>query len=171
MADILRLIDQLITEHKILSDKAQSIENMVNDSRLISDITKAQDIIVPGEIDQAEKLKDLEGRLNSISILVENHFVREETVLLQAVESYGDIDLVKSLNKLLSEHADLRSRISLSQKRVTGLSNGNLHRAAWDSAALEMLTYMSRTRALLETHAGRENKLFNGIRRKIKVAQ
>lgn len=171
MVDILDLIEQLIAEHKILSEKTLSLENAVNDARLISDLTQARDTFVPGRFDQTEKLKVMEGMLNSIDIWLEKHFNREETVLLQAVEQYGDMQLTESLNKLLFEHSDLRYRIAHSKKRVAELLSGSLHQHVWNASANDARSYLSHTRTLLETHAGMENRLFSEIRRKIKAAK
>ncbi len=171
MADILPLVDRLIDEHKVIREKAKFLENAANDTRFISDIAKAGDSVVPGKTDQVERLKTLVGMLQSIVDMVEKHFQYEETVLLQAMESHGDIELVKSLNKLLAEHSDLRERLKRAKNRVAELSNVSLHRAAFDIAELEMLTSLNYTRAVFQKHATRENKLFSTIRRKIMVSQ
>lgn len=171
MADILKLIDLLIEEHKVIGEKAKSFEIAVNDTRLISDITKAGDSIVPGKTNQVERLKSLEEMLQSVGDMLEKHFHYEETVLLQAMESHGDVDLVKSLNKLLAEHTDLRERLAQAKSRVVELSTGNLHRAAFDIAELETVTSLNYTRSVFQKHATKENKLFSQIRRKIMVTQ
>lgn len=169
MVDIPELIDQLIAEHKVLSEKTGNIENAMNDARLISILTKARDTFVPGRFDQVEKLKILEEQLNSIEVWLNKHFNREETVLLKAVENYGDMQLTDSLNKLLFEHNDLRYRVAHSKMRVAELLGNTLHRHVWDASAHDARSYLSHTRSLLETHAGMENKLFTEIRHKIRV--
>ena len=171
MTDILPLIDRLIEEHKVLGEKAKTMETALNDKRLISDISQAGDTIIPGKTDQSERLKALEEMLKSIVDMIEKHFHYEETVLLQAIESHGDAELVKSLNKLLAEHADLQERLTGAKNRVIELTKGNLHRAAFDISQLEMLTSLNYTRAVFQKHATRENKLFSQIRRKIMITQ
>jgi hemerythrin-like domain-containing protein len=168
MADTLQLIDQLIEEHKMIAEKTRSIENAVNDSRLIADITQARDTFVPGKFDQVQKLKELEEMLKAIEIWLEKHFSREETILLHAVEEFGDTELVTALNKLLFEHSDLRHRLVHSKKRVAELLGGSLSRTIWDTTAIDTGTYLGHTRTLLGTHAGAEDQLFSKLRKKIK---
>ena len=171
MVDIIGLIDQLIAEHKILGEKGEALEQAVNDARLISDLSKARETFVPGRFDQAEKLKVLEAQIVSIETWLQKHFDREENILLKAVENFGDMALTDSLNELLFEHSELRYRISHSRMRIAELLGDTLHRQIWDAAAHDARSYLSHTRALLQTHAGMENKLFFEIRRKIKVTQ
>ena len=171
MADILSMIDRLIAEHKAISEKAKSMENIINDTGLISEIGQAADTVVPGKTDQVERLQFLEKSLQSIAAMVEKHFKYEETVLLKAMENYGDADLVKSLNHLLAEHSDLRERLDRSKKRIADLSVDNLHRAAFDITELETITSLNYTRSVFQKHATRENKLFSQIRRKIMLVQ
>ena len=101
MTDTLQLIEQLIEEHKVLAEKTQSLEAAVNDARLLTEITKAKNTFVPGRHDQADKLKIME-EMRSLDIWLDKHFIREETILLKAVEEHGDVKMVESLNKLLS---------------------------------------------------------------------
>lgn len=168
MTDTLQLIEQLIEEHKVLAEKTQSLEAAVNDARLLTEITKAKNTFVPGRHDQADKLKIMEEMLQSIDIWLDKHFIREETILLKAVEEHGDVKMVESLNKLLFEHSDLRFRIAHSKKRVAELLSGDLQRFIWDASANDARTYLSHTHTLLATHAAVENGLFTMIRKKIK---
>ena len=168
MEDTLQLIDQLIEEHKAIKEKTKSIEDTANDANLLSALSEARETFVPGRLDHESNLQKLEEMLLEIDVWLEKHFNREETVLLKAVESHGDLVLVESLNALLFEHSDLRFRMDHSKKRVAELLRGDLQRHLWNAAANDVRAYLSHTRTLLETHAGMENKLFNTLRRKLK---
>ena len=170
MDDTLQLIDQLIAEHKIINERAESLEKAANDASLLSDLKEARDTFVPGELFQSENLQKLEQMLEAIYTWLEKHFDREETVLLPAVEKHGEEKFVTALNSLLFEHTDLRDRLSHSRKRVTELLSGRLAQNLWDATANDIRTHLSYTRKLLATHAAKENHFFTELRRHLKKA-
>jgi iron-sulfur cluster repair protein YtfE (RIC family) len=146
VADTLELIDQLIAEHKVISNKTQSLEDAANDAKLMSELTVARETFVPGRLDQAKRLQKLEEMLLAIDTSLENHFNREETVLLKAVEDRGDLKLIESLNALLFEHSDLRSRLDHAKMRVAELINGSLQSHIWNATANDIRAHLSHTR-------------------------
>ena len=113
-------------------------------------------------------LYNVTAKLENISSWLEKHFSREETVLRQAVELYGDNEILSSLNRLIFEHADLRYRINHSKKRVAELLGGNLEKTLWQSTAEDVRVYLDHTTTLLASHAEAENKLLNSVRKAIK---
>ena len=164
MTDTLKLIDQLIAEHKIISEQTESIEKTANDASLLSDLKEAKDTFTPGRFDQGQSLQKLQEMLETINPWLEKHFNNEETILLSAVEQHGDRKFVTALNSLLLEHTDLRNRMTSSMEDVAQLSGGGLARHRWEASANDMRAHLSHTRKLLEAHASMENDLFRDLR-------
>ncbi len=168
MANTMQLIDQLIAEHKNLGEKTQALEKTANDATLLSNLKEAKNAFIPGAGSQKEDLKKLEQMLLAIDTWLVKHFTREETVLLPAVEEYGDDKLVTALNSLLFEHTDLKDRLLHSRKRVDELKGNGLSQTLWEARASDARAYISHTRNLLETHAVRENHFLTELRKYLK---
>jgi hypothetical protein len=168
MDETLALIEKLIAEHKVLNEKAQSLEQAANDASLLKDLKEAKDTFVPGRFDQGHSLQKLQEMLEAIDTQLDKHFNREETALLTAVERHGDSKLVTALNSLLLEHTDLRNRMTHSKGHVAELMSGALARHRWDASANDMRAHLTHTRKLLEAHATMENELFTELRRHLK---
>jgi hypothetical protein len=165
MVETLKLIDQLIAEHKVISERTDSIEKFANDASLLSDLSEARETFVPGRFDQKKSLEKLQEMLGEIDSWLDRHFNREETILLKAVEEHGEQKLVMALNSLLLEHTDLRNRMTQSKQDVAELVTGGLARHRWEASANDMRTHLTHTRKLLEAHAAMENELFADLRR------
>jgi len=170
MDDTLRLIDQLIEEHKAVGEKAQSLEKAANDVRLLSDLKQARDTFLEGDIAGRDDLKKLEALFNEMGTWLDKHFKREETVLQPAVRHYGDEKFVASLNSLLFEHTDLRDRLLHCRKRVDELLGGSLDQVRRDASVRDLRVYINHSRRLLETHAARENHFLTEFRKHLKKA-
>jgi hemerythrin-like domain-containing protein len=170
MDETLQLIDQLIAEHKVISEKTRSLEKAANDASLLSNLKQAGDTFVRGDISQGEDLKKLEEMVNAINSWLDKHFSREETALLPAVKKYGDENLVNSLDSLLFEHSDLRDRMLHSRKRVDELLGSSLDQVRRDAAVRDLRVHLNHSRKLLETHAARENHFLTELRRHLKKA-
>ena len=105
MEDILKLIDQLIAEHKAISERTLSLEKVANDASLLADLDEAKTTFVPGRFNQSQSLKELQEMLAGINTWLDRHFNREETILLKAVEADGDRKFITALNSPISpEH-------------------------------------------------------------------
>jgi hemerythrin-like domain-containing protein len=170
MDETLQLIDQLIAEHKVISEKTRSLEKTANDASLLSNLKQAGDTFVRGDISQGEDLKKLEEMVIAINSWLDKHFSREETALLPAVKKYGDENLVNSLDSLLFEHSDLRDRMLHSRKRVDELLGGSLDQVRRDAAVRDLRVHLNHSRKLLETHAAKENHFLTELRRHLKKA-
>lgn len=170
MNETVQLIDQLIKEHRVIHERTGSLEKVANDASLLQDLKEAKDTFVPGRFDQSQSLQELRKMLEEIATWLDNHFNREETVLLAAVEKHGERKLATALNSLLFEHSDLRDRMSHSKKHVAELISGGLGRHRWEASANDMRAHLTHTRKLLEAHAGMENDLFKELRRHFKEA-
>jgi len=168
MDETLVLINELINEHKIIRKKTQSLEQVANDAILLEKLEEAKETFVPGRFDQKQSLQKLQELLNSIAIWLDEHFNREETALLIAVEKHGERKLVTALNSLLLEHADLRNRLVHAREHVAELLSGGLASHQWAASASDMRVHLRHTRKLLEAHAATENELFVELRRHLK---
>jgi hemerythrin-like domain-containing protein len=171
MPELLTLVELLIAEHKTLKEKFGTLENAMNDARLITDISHTLDSFNPNSPDIAVDLYNVTAKLENISSWLEKHFSREETVLRPAVETYGDNEILSSLNRLVFEHADLRYRIEHSKKRVAELLGGKLDKNLWQATAEDVRVYLDHTITLFGSHAEAENKLLNSVRKSIKKKQ
>ncbi len=160
-----KLIDQLIEEHKLIAEKTGGLEQAANDAVFLGELKEARESFVPGRLDQQESLQKLEGIVASIRPWLFKHFEREETVLLGMVEDLGEPRLLNSLNSLLLEHADLRSRMVQIGEHIDELKSGNLARYRWDASANDMRAHLTHTRNLLSAHNAMENDLFGELRR------
>jgi hypothetical protein len=122
---------------------------------------------MPGRLDQAKGLQELQGSLEAISSGLDAHFNREETALLTSFEKHGDKKLVSALNSLLGEHADLRNRTAQTKKHVSELTSGELTGHHWSASAHDMRVYMSHTLKLLGAHARSEYELFTTLKKQL----
>ena len=170
MDETLKLLEELVAEHKVINEKTGSLEKAANDASLLSNLKEARDTFIPGDVSRSESLPALEEMLKAIHSWLEKHFDREETVLLPAVKKRGDEKLVAALDSLLFEHTDLRDRLSHSKKRVAELLSGKLPGNLQEAGISDMRTYLSHTRKLLATHASKENHFFTELRRHLKKA-
>lgn len=165
MTEILSLINELIKEHQQILQNAQAAVQVANDASAILELDRAKDDFVPGRFgDQQQSLQSLQESLEIIDKGLQAHFEREETALLAAFEKHGGKPLVSALHSLLSEHEDLRERLTHAQKHVTELTSGNLSRHAWEASAHDMRAHLSHTLKLIEAHSHREQELFHKLR-------
>lgn len=167
MVTALELIDQLIAEHKSITDKTKSV-NEANDLTFISNLKKSKNHFIESDGVTTVDLKLLERTLEEIGAQLVKHFSREETVLLPVVEKDGNEKLVTALNTLLFEHSDLRDRMIHVRKRVDELKHWSLPQEIWYSRAGDLRTYITHTTKLIETHAARENHLFKELQHYLK---
>jgi hypothetical protein len=168
MEDAVALIDKLIDEHRVIRERAQSLEQLANDASILIDLEEARGKFVPGRFDQEQNLQKLRGSLEAIDKGLGEHFNREESGLLAAFERHGDSKLVTTLKSLLLEHEDLRNRLAHAKEHVADLVSGGLARHQWEASANDMRAHLSHTRKLLEAHAAIENELFIELRRHLK---
>jgi hypothetical protein len=165
MPSTTELIDQLIAEHKIFSQRTEDMELVASDAHLLDGLDEARDTFTARRPGQAGGLARLESLLEDISPWLNRHFDREETILLKAVKERASRDVVNRLNALLLEHTDLRSRVGQSKEQIESLKSGALARHRWEAGANDIREHLAHTRQLLEAHAGMENVLFADMRR------
>jgi hemerythrin-like domain-containing protein len=168
MTDVVALIDRLINQHKVFIEQTHSIDKVASDATALKALEKAKEGFMPGRLEQGEGLKHLQSALDNIADGLRVHFNSEETGLLEAFKEYGDSKLVSTLNSLLIEHKDLRSRLSQAKSDVANLLDGKLARNLWQATANDVRAHLSHTWRLLEAHAEIENELFSELRRHFK---
>jgi len=164
MEEALALIEKIIEEHKVIMQKAQTLERVANDAGAMIGFEKARDAFMPGRFEQKQGLQELQESLETIDKGLREHFKREETGLLTAFERHGNKELASALHSLLLEHENLKNRLAHSRKHVAELVGGGLSRHLWEASAHDMRAYISHTRKLLEAHALIEEELLHKLR-------
>jgi hypothetical protein len=167
MEDALAIIEQIIAEHKVISQHFQATEQIANDAEALTSFDNAKEVFMPGRLAPQSGLQELQASLDKIEPGLLRHFHLEETRLPDIVGKYGDEENKSDLRSLLLEHEDLRNRLAHSKKHVLELIEGGLSRHLWEASAHDMRAYFSHTRKLLGAHAGIEYELLHELRRKL----
>lgn len=172
MEEALALIDKIIEEHKILTQRFQTLEQVTNDASALLKLDTAREDFIPGRLgDQKQALKNWQESLKVIEQGIEAHFAREETGLLTAFEKQGGEMLASALHALLSEHKDLRDRLSKLQKDMAELATGGASRDVWEGMVWGVRSYLVNTRKMFEAHAQNEQELLHSLRSTLIKAQ
>ena len=166
MEEALALIEKIIEEHKAISQRMQTLEQVANDIEAIVGFEKAKDAFLPGRLEEKQGLQKFQELLQTIDQGIRAHFNREETTLLTAFEKQGDKKLASALYSLLLEHDNLRNRLVHANKDVIELTKGELSRQVWEASAYDMRAYVTHTRELFEAHAQMEHKLLMTLRKR-----
>jgi hypothetical protein len=168
MEDALAIIEQIIEDHKVISQRFQAAEQIANDAEALTSFDKAKEAFMPGRLAQQPGLQELQASLAKIEQGLHHHFHLEETSLPGVVDRYGDEENKSDLRSLLLEHKDLRNRLAHSKKHVAELVEGNLSRHLWEASAHDMRAYITHTRKLLEAHAEIEQELLHELLNRLK---
>ena len=168
MEEAMAVIEQIIEDHKVISQRFQTAEQIANDAEALAGFDKAKEAFMPGRLVQQPGLQELQASLAIIEQGLHRHFHLEETSLPGVVAKYGDEENKSDLRSLLLEHKDLRSRLAHSKKHVAELVEGNLSRHLWEASAHDMRTYITHTRKLLEAHAEIEQELLHKVLNRLK---
>ena len=171
MGDAIALIDRIIEEHKTISQKLQTLEEVANDAGTIIGLGEAKEAFVPGRFEEKKGLETFQKLLGTIDQGIRAHFSREEEMLSTALEKHADNKLASALNPLLLEHEDLRDRLAHAKQDVAELIGGSLSRSVWKAKGYDMRAYVSHTRKLFEAHAGMEQELLHKLRSGLMRAQ
>ena len=168
MNEVLNLIDQLIEEHKLISQKAKTVEERANDLYAISELQKTREGFMPKRTgDQKQDLKNLQESLETIENSIRAHFDREEKGLLTAVERYGGTTIASALHTLLLEHQELKDRISRAKEEAAELGSGELSIEVGEGKAWGIRVYIDHTLTLLKEHARSEQELFQSLKTRL----
>mgnify|MGYP003572433059 FL=1 len=82
-------------------------------------------------------------------------------------KKYGNDDQLSQFHTLLKQHQELKDRFAEASSRVNKLVSGEITGGNWNSSANDLLTYMNKTRQLIEEHASTEHTLFRDLRKGI----
>ena len=164
MKRTLALIELIIEEHKTI---LQRMDQVANDAEALQNFEKAKEVFMPGRPDQNAGLVELEKLANVISQGLQAHFNREETAVLAVFEEKGGKELASAFNSLLSEHNDLRHRLTYTKDRISRLVSGEIARTYWEATAHDMRAHITHTRKLLEVHANAEQELLQSLHKRL----
>ncbi len=161
MKEPVALIDEMLEDHATIVKDA---EGACSDATALTNLSQADKDFSPGRLDRAEGIKKLQSTVERCDAGVAEHFAKEETALLEIFKSHGDDKLMSDFHTLLKQHKELKDRFEEAKSRVGKLVSGDIPGGQWNSAANDLLTYMNKTRKLIEEHASNEHKLFRDLR-------
>ena len=161
MSGSIELIDKLLQDHATI---VQDTQGACSDATALANLTQADKDFSPGRLDRAEGIKKLQNTIGHCESGVADHFKEEETALLEVFKNYGDDNLMGQFHTLLKQHQELKDRFAEAKNRVDKLVSGEITGGSWNASANDLMTYMNRTRQLIEEHASTEHTLFRSLR-------
>jgi iron-sulfur cluster repair protein YtfE (RIC family) len=164
MKRTLVIVQQVIEEHKAIF---QRLDQVVNDAEALGGVEKAKEAFMPGRPGQQAGLAKLEEMVKLIDTGLRAHFDREETAVLAAFEEEGSREMATAFHSLLSEHEDLKNRLTQTKNKISQLINGKLSRHQWEANGYDLRAYLSHTRKLLEAHAAIEQELLLSLQHRL----
>ena len=168
MADIIGLIEQLLTEHQQILKSIDTVEQITGDLDVALELEEVKEAVMPGRLGQKSRgLSELEKKLSALKIKLEEHFMREEVGLMNALEQQGEQMLTSAWNTILLEHPLLRSRLDSLVHEVVELDLERSSQEVWEGKIWGLRAYIAHTKKLLEVHAQSEFSLLKKTRRKI----
>jgi len=167
MSEALTLVQQILDEHKQIHSDFQSLDQVGGDveaaARVGSDKTK-EDFVPKGLDPAGEGIKKWRAQLEAIDRGLKAHFKREETALANAFIREGTPELARSLNELLTEHAQLNQHVAKLLKDAEAIAAGGARIEVWEGKGWGMKTNLQKFQAELEAHAERERVLLGQLK-------
>ena len=160
MKEPVELIDEILKAHATI---AQDTQGACSDATALTKLSHADKDFSPGRLDRAAGIKKLQSTIERCDAGVAEHFAEEETALLEVFKSHGDDKLMSDFHTLLKQHKELKGRFTEAKSRVDKLASKEIPGGHWNSTANDLLTYMNKTRKLIEDHASTEDKLFREL--------
>lgn len=161
------LIDELLEEHKVILKDLEGLSQVCSDANVLKELSTADKDFSPGRLNRSESLKRVQESLAGCEQGLAVHFEREETALLEIFKRHGDEKQMSDFRTMLRQHAEITDRMAHSKKQADRLISGEISGGHWNAAANDMLTYMNKTRKLIEEHASGERQLFRTLRNAI----
>ncbi len=158
------LIDEMLEDHATIVKDVEGLEKACSDATALTHLSKADKDFSPGRLDRAEGVKNLQNTIEKCEKGVADHFSREETALLEVFKKHGDDASMSQFHTLLKQHQELKDRFAEATRRAGELVSGDIPGGQWNAAANDLLTFMNRTRKIIEEHASSEHKLFRELR-------
>ncbi len=173
MKETIALIDQILDEHNRIHRDLHRLERVSSDvdalTELESDKTKSYFVVRTAD-GREQGLQQWQEALEAIDEGLRAHFQREETLLAEAFQKHGNRELVLALDNVLHEHDELRDRVAKLRKDAADLVAGGLRVEVWEANGWGMRVNIDRIRALIESHAGSEQRLLNTLRTELQKA-
>lgn len=164
MNNPVELIDKMLEDHSTI---IQDANGACSDATALTSLSQADKDFSPGRLDRAEGIKKLQETIIRCDTGVAAHFVEEETALLEVFKKHGTEDLISQFSTLLQQHQELKDRFAEAKNRVDKLVSGEITGGNWNAAANDLLTYMNKTRQLIEAHASTEHNLFIELKKSV----
>ena len=158
------LIDGLLEDHANIVRDVEGLEQACSDATALTHLSQADKDFSPGRLDKAEGLKKLQNIVSKCQSGVAEHFTKEETALLEVFRKHGSEEQMAQFHTLLKQHQELTERFAEAKNRADQLVSGEIRGGNWNAAANDLLTYMNKTRKLIEEHASTEHSLFRALR-------
>ena len=164
MGNAVALIDEILEDHATIVKDVAGLEEACSDATALTHLFQADKDFSPGRLDRAEGIKKLQDIVSKCQTGVADHFSKEETALLEIFKTHGDEKLMTQFHTLLKQHQELKDRFAEAKNRADKLAGGEITGQHWNAAANDLLTYMNKTRKLIEEHAANEHTLFRTLR-------
>ena len=164
MENPIQIIDKMLEEHATI---VQDTQGACSDATALTSLSQADKDFSPGRLDRAEGIKKLQETITRCDAGVAQHFSQEETGLLEVFKTHGNEEQLAQFHTLLKQHKELKDRFAEAKSRVDKLVSGEITGGNWNSAANDLMSYMNKTRQLIEEHASTEHTLFRALRKSI----
>ena len=171
MSEAIRLVDQILDEHKKIGEDFKSLEGVSGDVEAAAKLAgeRVKGDFVPLSLDDhGEGLRRWMEQLEALEKGLKAHFKREETGLAEAFKHEGTPALVKALDELLSEHAELIRHIEKLRSDADAIATGGMRIEVWEGKGWGMKYNIEKLRQDLFAHAERENDLFTRLKSHMK---
>jgi len=168
MEDIIGLIEQLLAEHRQVLEGINTVEQITGDLGVALKLEDIKETMMPGRLGpEGRRLPELEEALAAFRLKLEEHFMREEIGLMDALEQQGDQMLTSAWNTILLEHPLLRNRLDSLQREIVELDVERSSQEVWEGKIWGLRAYIAHTRKLLEEHAQSEYSILRRVHKKI----
>lgn len=166
MEDTTSIIDELIAEHKQIKESIGSCVRTTDDLCAAIGLEDAKESFTPGRLeDLGQRAAQLEDALELIASNIEQHFYREEKILLEAFERHGLAKLASLLYALLNEHGTIRTQLADMRAHAAKLITVQTSRSVWEPNAWALRARIAHVGRELEAHALREEALFENAKK------
>ena len=151
----IELIDELITEHRQIGENMKACKLAMDDLCGAQRLEDAKESLVPSRFeDSRKKVEQIDEYLGHTVNDLEHHFNREEKALLDSAK------LASILHELLSEHSAIRRQLEAARVEASELITDRSSRSVWEPIAWALRARIASVGRELESHASREEDLF-----------
>jgi len=163
MEEIAAIVKRIIAEHKVILAEFKSLEKVGNDATALKAMEKGKDVFMPGRLDPAGGLNQLEAVRQKLDKGLQDHFHWEEITLLDVFNDHKAYSLVQTLKTLMSEHEVIRDRLGELKGLVQELQTEHLSRQIWETKGYDLRARMTSLQKTVEAHALTEQELLNDL--------